>query len=48
MEPVYGIVLALLILGDSENMGPKFYYGAAIIILTVLANGIIKTKLKRN
>ena len=48
MEPIYGIVLALLILGDSENMGPEFYYGAAIIILTVLANGIIKTKLKRN
>lgn len=48
MEPVYGIVLALFILGDSENMGPQFYYGAAIIIATVIANGIIKNRLKRN
>ncbi|MAP55418.1 DMT family transporter [Altibacter sp.] len=47
MEPVYGIILALLILGDGENMSPQFYYGAAIIILTVVANGIIKMKLER-
>jgi drug/metabolite transporter (DMT)-like permease len=47
MEPVYGIILALLILGDSENMSPAFYYGAAIIIVTVVCNGIIKTKLER-
>jgi hypothetical protein len=42
MEPVYGIILALLILGDSEHMSPQFYYGTAIIIVTVVANGIIK------
>ena len=47
MEPVYGIVLALIILGESENMGPQFYYGAAIIILTVVANGIIKNRIKK-
>ncbi|PKA81945.1 EamA-like transporter family protein [Ulvibacter sp. MAR_2010_11] len=47
MEPVYGIILALLILGDSENMSPQFYYGAAIILVTVIANGIIKMKLER-
>jgi len=47
MEPVYGIILALLILGDSENMSPQFYYGAAIILATVIANGIIKTSIKR-
>lgn len=44
MEPVYGILLALLILGDSENMSPKFYYGAAVIIITVIANGIVKNR----
>jgi drug/metabolite transporter (DMT)-like permease len=42
LEPVYGIILALLILGDSENMSPQFYYGTAIILITVVANGIIK------
>ena len=43
LEPVYGIILALLILGDSENMSPQFYIGTAIILITVVANGIIKT-----
>ena len=47
LEPVYGIILALLVLGDSENMSPQFYYGAAIILTTVVANGIIKMKLER-
>jgi drug/metabolite transporter (DMT)-like permease len=47
MEPVYGIILAILILGDSENMSPQFYYGAAIILITVIANGIIKTRKER-
>ncbi len=47
MEPVYGIILALLILGDSENMSVQFYYGAAIILITVIANGIIKTSRER-
>lgn len=47
MEPVYGILLALYILGDSENMSPQFYYGAAIILVTVVANGIIKTSHER-
>jgi len=47
LEPVYGIILALLILGDAENMSPQFYYGAAIILVTVVLNGIIKTRLER-
>lgn len=47
MEPVYGIVLALLVLGDSENMSPQFYYGAVIILITVIANGIIKISQER-
>ncbi len=42
MEPIYGIILALLILGDSEYMSPQFYLGAGIILVTVIANGIIK------
>ncbi len=44
LEPVYGIILALLVLGDSENMSPQFYYGALIILVTVLVNGIMKTR----
>lgn len=47
MEPVYGILLALLILGDAEKMGNQFYYGALIILITVVANGILKLVLER-
>jgi drug/metabolite transporter (DMT)-like permease len=32
IEPVYGILLAALILGSSEIMGLRFYAGAAVII----------------
>lgn len=47
MEPVYGIILAFLILGDKEKMSPQFYVGALIILSTVIANGIIKNFIKR-
>jgi drug/metabolite transporter (DMT)-like permease len=46
MEPVYGILLALLILGEKEYMSPAFYLGAIIILITVVLNGIIKTRKK--
>ncbi len=46
MEPVYGIILALVILGDKEYMNPTFYLGALIILMTVIVNGIIKTRKK--
>lgn len=47
MEPIYGIILALLILGESEKMEPQFYFGAGIILVTVLANGVIKLTKER-
>jgi drug/metabolite transporter (DMT)-like permease len=47
LEPVYGIILALLILGDSENMSAQFYLGALVILVTVITNGIIKTSKRR-
>lgn len=50
LEPVYGIILALFIFKDSEHMNSLFYVGAAIILITVVANGIVKNrkKLKTN
>lgn len=50
LEPVYGIILAYVILGDNEQMNPMFYVGAVIILATVIANGIIKNqgKLKKD
>lgn len=47
MEPIYGIILALLVFGESEKMGSQFYYGTIIILLTVIANGIIKMTKER-
>ncbi len=49
LEPIYGIVLAVLIFKDKERMSFEFYIGAFIILLTVLLNAIIKSqKLKLN
>lgn len=44
LEPVYGIILAVLIFGESEKMNPQFYLGAAIIFVTVIVNGVLKNK----
>jgi len=46
MEPVYGIILALIILGDKEYRSPQFYYGAFIILATVILNGYLKLRRK--
>lgn len=44
LEPVYAIILALIIFGEKEQMSPQFYIGALIIIITVVTNGILKNK----
>jgi len=38
LEPIYGIILAVLIFKDQEKMTPAFYLGAMIILSTVLLN----------
>ena len=38
LEPVYGIILAVLIFGEKEKMQTGFYIGAGIILLSVLAH----------
>ncbi|MHC5202519.1 DMT family transporter [Myroides sp. LJL119] len=47
LEPVYGILLALVLFKDNEKMNSAFYIGAALILSTVIANGIIKNRKKR-
>ncbi len=37
LEPVYGIVLAVLIFGTTERMTPGFYLGTLVILAAVLA-----------
>ena len=47
LEPIYGIVLAIMIFQEKEKMNPNFYLGAAIILSTVVLNGIFKNFEKR-
>ena len=47
LEPVYGILLALVVFGDAEYMSATFYIGAAIILGTVLVNAYFKAKRRR-
>lgn len=49
LEPVYGIILAVILFPETEKMTPNFYYGALVILTTVLLNAALKNsrKLKR-
>jgi len=42
MEPIYGILLALLIFGESELMSSDFYIGLLIILFAIVSNSIVK------
>jgi drug/metabolite transporter (DMT)-like permease len=48
LEPVYGIIFAYYFLDEGKAMTTQFYFGAAIIFLTVLANGVLKSKFPVN
>ncbi|MBI1835913.1 MAG: EamA family transporter [Flavobacteriia bacterium] len=47
LEPVYTILLAIFILKENELLSSKFYFGALIIIVVVIANGFIKHQLHK-
>lgn len=42
LEPVYGITLALLMFPETETMAADFYYGAALVLLAVVMDGVFK------
>lgn len=46
LEPVYGILLALLIYGDEEKMSGGFYAGTLVIIAAVISYPVMR-RLKR-
>jgi drug/metabolite transporter (DMT)-like permease len=46
LEPIYGIILAVLVFKDKEQMSFEFYVGALIILFTVILNVIIKSRKK--
>lgn len=44
LEPVYGIILAVLIFGKTEKMNTQFYLGTSIILLAVAGYPLLKKK----
>ena len=47
LEPVYGIILAFFIFGASEHMSPVFYIASFVMIASIVVNGIIKSRRKK-
>ena len=48
LEPVYGIVLAVLILKENKELSPSFYIGAAVILAAVLSYPFLKNKFEKD
>lgn len=48
LEPLYGILLALLIFGDDEKMSPWFYVGAGIILSSLFLDVYIRRMKRRS
>ena len=44
LEPVYGIIMAVLIFGEEEKMGINFYMGTLIILSAVLVYPFLKKR----
>lgn len=47
LEPVYGIILAFFIFGESEKMTPVFYIASLVMIIAIIVNGILKNRKTR-
>jgi drug/metabolite transporter (DMT)-like permease len=47
LEPVYGIVLARLIFGESEKLTDGFYIGTLVILVCVAAHPVMEARLRR-
>ncbi|MFK7806608.1 MAG: DMT family transporter [Saprospiraceae bacterium] len=47
LEPVYGIILAWLILQENKELDTSFYIGGAVIIFAVLSYPLITRRLKK-
>jgi drug/metabolite transporter (DMT)-like permease len=44
LEPIYTIILAVILLNENELLSYKFYVGASIIILVLIINALIKNR----
>lgn len=46
MEPIYGMLLAYLLLGDNEKMSSLFYVGFFLIFFSIIMNGYLKLRVE--
>ena len=44
LEPVYGITLAFIIFGENKRLGPGFFAGTALIMLSVILHSYFTSK----
>ncbi len=47
MEPVYGIIMAIIFLDENKTLSHSFYIGFLLIFFSIFLNGIIKLKNKK-
>lgn len=47
LEPIYGIILALFLFPETEQMSSQFYFGATLIIVIVLFDALLKNNKAR-
>ncbi len=47
LEPVYAIILGIIILNENQKLDTKFYVGSIIIVMVIFANAFLKAYLKR-
>jgi len=47
LEPVYGILLAIVILNEDEELSQNFYLGTGIILLAVLVYPLIQKRMRK-
>jgi drug/metabolite transporter (DMT)-like permease len=48
LEPIYAIVLAIVLLGEQRELGLSFYAGVAIILSAVVAHPLLGARARRN
>ena len=44
LEPIYSIIIGLIIFSESEKMNLSFYIGSVIILTVVFLDGFMKNK----
>ena len=47
LEPIYGIILALIFFGENEKMSLPFYIGLFLILFSILSNMYIKKRVNK-